>query len=73
MECILFYRNLLLFRSENILQFDILPSFPEKLSRLPVTLSICTLSILSTLDSKCSHKNFYGYEAIHKITKTFSA
>ena len=31
---------LLLFRSENVLQFDILPSFPEKLSRLPVTLSI---------------------------------
>ena len=43
---ILFYHNLLLFRSENVLQFDILPSFPEKLSRLPVTLSIyrCTLS-----------------------------
>ena len=39
-ECILFYHNLLLFRSENVLQFDILPSFPEKLSRLPGTLSI---------------------------------
>ena len=37
---ILFYHNLLLFCSENVLQFDILPSFPEKLSRLPVTLSI---------------------------------
>ena len=37
---ILFYHNLLLFHSENVLQFDIFPSFPEKLSRLPVTLSI---------------------------------
>ena len=68
---ILFYHNLLLFCSENVLQFDILPSFPEKLSRLPVTLSIyvrrCPLFILSTLDSKCSRKNFCGYESIHKF------
>ena len=60
LEYVIDYHNLLLFRSENVLQFDILPSFPEKLSRLPVTL--CMLFILSTLDSKCSRKNFCGYE-----------
>ena len=71
MISILFYHNLLLFCCENVLQFDILPSFPEKRSRLPVTLSLCMLSILSTLDSKCSRKNFCGYESIHKLPKLF--
>jgi len=47
--------------------FSSLISFPKKLSRLPVA-----LSILSTLDSKYSWRNFGGDEGIRENSKTFS-